>query len=85
MHTAALCASAVLFKCASMALDRAIHHKSEMNARARTRSFGVHPPYEMPPDFLRLAPPSANKWVEAEPCSDFDPIHPDYTETYSEK
>lgn len=31
-----------------------------------------------------LAGDSKNKWVDAEPCSDFDPIHPDYV-PYLEK
>ena len=69
MHTTALCVSAVLFKAASFVLGRAVHHNQRINTlRAKERA--------------RLFGYHTGNVID--PCSDFDPIHPDYT-PYSEK
>lgn len=100
MHTTALCVSAVLFQAASFVLGRAVHHKYRLDRlrdKERARLFGAHhvndttgfmtPGTELPqgvPWFRIKDITPLNKWTDADPCSDFDPIHPDYV-PYSEK
>ena len=81
MLTAALVASAGAFRLASRLLDSAIHHKGKLNEDDDEVDMndligfyhdGVDVQKLEPPTFYKTTIVSPNKWIDAEPCSDFD-------------
>lgn len=80
MHTLALILSAGAFRLASRLLDSAIHHKRKLNEHEFIEEHErLH---ELFAAKLITAPAG---WIEAEPFHEFDPVHPDYVDHYSEK
>lgn len=91
MLVANLCASAVAFKLASWFLGRAVHHKSFGHHVPTTGgiTFADEDYSDYDPEVQRALfaavtgmYPGIGKsetiWTEADPCSDYDPVHPDY-------
>lgn len=98
MHTSALVLAAGAFKLGSALLGRALHHRNSINIaemeQRRASAYGhLEPLTPEEEDFLEyhegvhsMFEHTSQRvtWLEAEPCSDFDPIHPDYVDN-SEK
>ena len=92
MHTTSLVLAAGAFKLGSALLGRALHHRKYINnaemEHRRASAYGhLAPLTPEEEDFIEyhesvhstlLHNSQRVTWLEADPCSDYDPIHPDY-------